>query len=67
MFKYSYKNLTPKEQLRIDLIGYACVFVIFCLPYVGVEFGGSDRILRVAVFLGPFYLAFQFYRVLRQK
>lgn len=67
MSKFSYKNLPPKEQLKIDLIGYALALILYCLPYVGVDLGGSDRFLRIAVFLGPFYIAFQCYRVLRQK
>lgn len=67
MSKFSYKNLPPREQLKMDLIGYVFALGVYSLPYLGLDIGSADKYLRVAVFLGPFYIAFQLYRVLRQK
>ncbi|GAA6179766.1 hypothetical protein NBRC116594_12040 [Shimia sp. NS0008-38b] len=67
MSKFSYKNLNTKEQLRIDLIGYAAVLIFYFIPIPGLDDGVGDRFLRLAVYLGPFYLAFQFFKLLRNK
>ncbi len=67
MSKFSYRNLPPREQLKMDLMGYAIALGLYFLPYLGLDIGSADKYLRIAIFLGPFYIAFQLYRVLRQK
>ena len=49
---FSYRKLSAKEQLKIDLKGYILAVGLYVLPSLGWDLGLSGRFLTAAVFLG---------------
>ncbi|NIZ61323.1 hypothetical protein DL239_10090 [Sedimentitalea sp. CY04] len=64
---FSYRKLSAKEQLKINLKGYILAVVLYFLPSLGWDLGLSGRFLTAAVFLGPLYIIYQFIRVVRGR
>ena len=60
-----YRDMTRKEQIRIDLICYACVALIkLGFPDLVTGYGGA--LLTIGFWAGPAYLGWQTFQLYRE-
>lgn len=64
---YSYFKLPTRDQLKIDVKGYILIVVLNFLPAIGWDLGLNGRFLTAAVYLTPFYIAYQIIKIVKSR
>lgn len=62
---FSYRKLSAKEQIKIDIKAYCLAVLLYALPDLGIDFDLRGPHLTAVVVTGPFYILYQVFRIKR--